>query len=340
MFLENFKEKIVKIISVRRNLAIIALALFFIGLGAGWTLRQVLRKGAVEISKFEMRESGYKFINPLLECEYGEELFSANFKKPVRDIEEAIKHTVEVNKVKEASVYYRDLNNGPWFGYNIEAKFSPASLLKVPIMIAYYKKAEDNPEALKKKIKYKKLENGVPQDIKPEVELKEGEEYTADELIENMIVYSDNNCADLLLKNIDKNFLIKVYKDLGVAVPRDAEPENFMTVREYAYFFRTLYNSSYLEREMSEKALEVLSRTKFGNGIRSGLPAGVLVAHKFGERKIITGEEEAAQLHDCGIIYFPKHNYLLCVMTRGQDFKTLEGLIGKISDIVYDEVTK
>ena len=66
------------------------------------------------------------------------------------------------------------------------------------------------------------------------------------------------------------------------------------------------------------------------------------MAHKFGENTDIdltTGTQVDKELHDCGIVYVPQKPYLLCVMTRGQDFNSLTNVISSISKIVYNLVT-
>jgi hypothetical protein len=60
------------------------------------------------------------------------------------------------------------------------------------------------------------------------------------------------------------------------------------------------------------------------------------VAHKFGIRDI-AGEQEK-QFHDCGIVYYPKRPYLLCVMTRGNDIQQAIAFIREVSRRVYDQV--
>jgi beta-lactamase class A len=55
------------------------------------------------------------------------------------------------------SIYYRDFKNGPWILINGEETFTPASLLKVPIMIALYKLAETNPAILTEEFFSKRL---------------------------------------------------------------------------------------------------------------------------------------------------------------------------------------
>jgi len=75
----------------------------------------------------------------------------------------------------------------------------------------------------------------------------------------------------------------------------------------------------------------------YKEGLVGGLPEGIKVAHKFGER----GYEESGvkQFHDCGIIYYPDKPYLLCVMTRGDDFNALQGMVRQVSQTVYQTVS-
>jgi beta-lactamase class A len=98
--------------------------------------------------------------------------------------------------------------------------------------------------------------------------------------------------------------------------------------------FRILFNASYLTQAASEQALELLTRSEFRAGLVAGVPAGTVVAHKFGER--IDGG--VAKLHDCGIVYHPARPYLLCVMTEGDRFEPLASLIAETSRIAYDQV--
>jgi hypothetical protein len=47
---------------------------------------------------------------------------------------------------------------------------------------------------------------------------------------------------------------------------------------------------------------------------------------------------EEVQLHDCGIVYYPKRPYILCVMTRGEKMDVLPKVIKEISTEVYRNV--
>jgi len=287
----------------------------------------------------ELRQSSGKLTNPLLECE----VFSEQGLKTLRPfkfkIEELLREKIAAGVITEGSVYFRDLNNGLWFGINEEVKYHPASLLKVPIMIACFKLAEKDPALLKKKIRYQGNFDMVRwQGIEPSSGLVQGESYAVEDLIVRMISLSDNNAAQLIINTINTDAMNRVLQDLDVNVnPED--PEHYITMHGYSGFFRVLYNASYLNREYSERALEILARSEFIVGLRAGLPPGQLAATKFGESGVAQ-DPEIVQLHEVGIIYYPGRPYLLGVMTRGRRGEDFSGVLRDISRLVYTSVAE
>jgi hypothetical protein len=63
----------------------------------------------------------------------------------------------------------------------------------------------------------------------------------------------------------------------------------------------------------------------------------IKVAHKFGERTLEKGTQH---FHDCGIVYYPRHPYLLCVMTQGRDIEAQSRAIASISTFVFQKMEK
>jgi beta-lactamase class A len=291
----------------------------------------------------EVRDAndGYKFINPLLDVGPGKQLSDRRATETKKKIKEFIDRKNNAADARvEASVYYRDLNNGPWFGINEKETYIPASLLKLPLLIAYLKIAEKDPSIFEKELScdVDVCVNDYQVAFSPEKSLVFGEKYKVFDLLERMIIDSDNGAKNLLFLNIDEALVAQVFIDLGVTVPAPEKTSDFLSTKEYASFFRILYNASYLNREMSDFALFLLSRSNFDIGLDAGVPEGVTVANKFGERHIIA-MEPVFQLHDCGIIYHSKTPYLLCIMTRGgSSFEELSGYISGISKIVYESV--
>jgi len=316
--------------------AAIFLGVFVLGVALGVFGEKLLAKKEEENIFFRERHSGYQFINPLLDFTPLEETRRGDLVFLRKRLEELANAVIEDNKASEVAVYFQELNSGAWIGLGEREKFAPASLLKLPIMITCLKIAEENPGYLDQKIEYRPKEV-LHQNIPPEKHLVAGQSYSIESLIKQMIIYSDNQALVTLTDKIEKNKLAEVYADLGLVVPVEMTEENFITVKDYAALFRILYNASYLSREMSEKALRLLSEVTYSDGLVSGIPEGIKIAHKFGERAY--EESDIKQFHDCGIIYYPDKPYLLCVMTKGANFTSLQQIVRQISLAVYQTVS-
>lgn len=244
--------------------------------------------------------------------------------------------------ITHLSVYYRNLNNWWWFGINEKEEFSPASLMKLPILLAYMKISESIPWFLDQKIIYQKNPN-LPyykQNIPPEKQLKEWEEYSLRDVLQYMVIYSDNHASSLLESKLPIEDLQKTFTDIWIQFPelKNWSFDNNVKIRDYAAFFRVLFNSSYLNRKNSEKTLKLLSQIEFHDWLNQWVPSNFSISHKFWERGIIgaNGREEK-QLHDCGIVYYPNHPYVLCVMTRWYDWTKLKSVISDVSQMIYTE---
>jgi len=315
-------------------------AVFAAGLFAGYGIGRLAAKvGPAAAAVREIHETGaYQFTNPLLVCEgAAETIGDIEIRSFQHKIESLVAELKAAGRASQVSVYFRDMNNGPWFGVEVDAKFSPASLLKVPLMIALLRQAEQQPRFLLKQFTYDGQHDLNTFEVyKSEQRIEPGRSYSVDDLIFRMIAYSDNNPVGILAKAVDPAVLEMTYRDLNVPFPIKAFTDT-LTVRSYASFFRILFNSSYLDRKMSEKALGYLNGSEFKDGIMAGLPQGLPLAHKFGET-ILGAKGGTRQLHDCGIVYYPVNPYLLCIMSKGDDFGKLSTTIRDISAMVYNEV--
>jgi beta-lactamase class A len=314
---------------------IIGLAL---GFPAGYLATSKRSLDADQQGITESRMGGYTFINPLLECENFLPSNSKGLARLKKAVHDYVDQTITSKKANHISVYYRNLNNGPWIGINEHRVFTPASLLKVPILIAALKKAEEDTTFLHTRVVYNApIDTMHIQNMGHDEQLIIGQAYTVEELITYMIVHSDNDAKEMVLELVGNDFTTTVIAEMGINLKGRDLDSDFISIKEYASFFRILYNASYLDRNMSEKALEILSGVTFKEGIPAGLPSGMVVSHKFGEREIF--ETKAKQLHDCGIVYLPGAPYLLGIMTKGNDYEILLQVIADISKIFYDNLS-
>jgi beta-lactamase class A len=283
---------------------------------------------------FDTQTGAYPLINPLLSCGDYEDQPPAVIQHLKESLESYIAAQTSQQTLVHASVYYRDFNDGPWFGINLYTPFSPGSLLKLPLLVSLFRQMEADPSFASTTLTLSQ-EVGIPQLVPPAHPIVVGQPYSVDQLIHNMIVESDNNAAELLFEHADQRLFSRTFTDLGVHPPQSNE-DYTITVRTYASFFRILYNSTFLSHESSERALELLTQVAYKKALVAGVPSSIKVAHKFGERQV-SSLSNMVQLHDCGIVYVPNNPYLLCVMTQGYNLETLEGIIAHISKMVYDQ---
>lgn len=285
-------------------------------------------------------ESRFIYINTELLCEDSYSIKKHAYFDLKNKIVNFIQSKKEEKDISDVSIYLRDLKDGPTLGINEHSYFVPASLLKVPVLLTYLSLAEDEPELLEKKLQYKIIkELDTNQRIPAKYSIEENTPYTISDLLKYMISYSDNKAYYILVQYLDQSYsdrnpLLEIMGDLGILDPKNFSDET-ITVKLYASIFFQLYNATFLrEKENSEKALTLLSDTDYKDGIVAGVPNGINVAHKFGERYFA---RDLKQLHDCGIVYYPNNPYLICIMTRGEDFEKLPNIISTISKMVYEE---
>ncbi|MFM8431973.1 MAG: serine hydrolase, partial [Bacteroidota bacterium] len=237
-------------------------------------------------------------------------------------------------KASSINVYFRLLDSGRNFNTGDE-QYSPGSLMKVMTLITYLKDAERNPALFEKQITYNTKYTDSPSQLIIAAKGAElGKTYTIEQLLELMIVYSDNNATSLLNERIDFKVYNEVLSALELPVPDPHQADYPLTAEQMSKFFRLLYNSSFLSPQMSDRALDLLSRCAYDAGFNRYLKGQLEISHKFGERNV--GND--FQVHEGGIFYLGQSDYVLIVMTRGNDQAALQEIIADISRLIYQEM--
>ncbi len=338
----RFKEEKKILISRPALLTLLggALALgIFIGAGLGMLAPLTGSRGE---AASESAEGTFKFIRVSLESKNVDRKQKNKELKPFRyKVNAIIQEGLKRGDASAISFYFRDLINGNRFGIGDSDKFSPKSLLKLPLMIAYFKWSEVNPLVLRKTLTYTGSEIQMEQQIKPAYRLDPGRHYTVNDLIYRMIAYDDPAAYSLLNANMPSNRLERIFKDLNVEYDPHQEDDS-LSLSAFASFYRVLYNASYLPEDLSEKALRYLSKSTFRDGMASGIPLNVEIASKHGERTIEVKKDgtemQQYQYHEFGIIYNPNRPFLIGIMARGSDIDRLTRITRDITRLVYEEV--
>ena len=342
---------LLKLYNSKIFLFFVLIIIFIIGLLFGFNLKEKSVNKVIGImpttKQLRLGYNSSDLINPLLACDISESIDFAELAPLKNKINNYILEQKTLGLANRVSVYYRNLNDGHWTGVDENDKFVAASLIKVPLLMAYMKKAQAEPKILEQTYTYDKDDADLQQEVqKPPTPFVKGKAYSINELLYRMIAYSGNNSHMVLAQAIDRDFLKNVYDDLGLSYS-DFElsngVDNSISPKTFATFFRILYNATYLNYEYSKKALELMVNSTFKDGLAAGLPTDMKVARKFGERTVhdnATGKVYFRELHDCGIIYNSANPYLLCVMTQGDNFNNLKVVIKNISSLVYNDLNK
>jgi beta-lactamase class A len=238
--------------------------------------------------------SDYRYTKPLLLSEVITDRDNNDSK--LNNIKDGIINIIDENKssgiIHTASVYLRELASGGFISINDNEYYHPASLAKVPKLMAILRQSETTPGLLNKEIYVTQFpqESGVSkprnQVFAPGKSIQIGKKYTIKELLYYTIVESDNN-ANLLLDNYwNENIFAQLFTDLGLTSPYSGPNQGLnytLSASEYSRFMRVLYNATYLSNEDADYALSLLAQSEFKEGILKALPAGTMAAHKFGE---------------------------------------------------------
>jgi beta-lactamase class A len=279
-----------------------------------------------------IRLQNYKFIKPLAFIDYDceSEQFTA-LKYRINSLIDSYKGT---GKLVSASVYLKLFYNNEWMGINENEKYSPGSLMKVPVLITLFKMKKSNPNLFNLSITYSHPFSSNKRQNIQDKHIVPGHTYTVRDLIDYMIIYSDNDATNLLDTMLDTGLFMKVFTDLGLQAPDWKASDYPVSPKDFSLIMRALYNSVCLSPEDSEQATEILSHTQYRNGLLRGLPDNLQIAHKFGEG----GFDNCPELSESAIIYLNGKNYLLTVMAKGNDLHKTEELFGQISNAVFQGI--
>ena len=221
----------------------------------------------------------YQYVNADVVCGGPDVIRKTGYIQTRDKIANFIEQEKSEGRVSDAAIYFRDLAHGPVFGVNELEDFAPASLLKLPLAFVFMTLAETQPKLLDTTINYDGIITVDGQNLKPQKTAETNHSYTIEELLEMMLVYSDNASYELLELYLTKtperaHWRKDTFQDLGLINPTDRIEET-VTVRGYASLFRILYNASYLKPEFSEKLLGWLAKSDFTSGLVSGVQGGV-----------------------------------------------------------------
>jgi len=227
------------------------------------------------------------------------------------------------------AVYFEYLPTGTTIGVNEDHDFTAESLLKVPVVMAYYHKKERLGITTDPTVKI------IPSELNSKFGdlYKKGAGYPINvgDAVKLALQKSDNTASLIIADQISENDFQFVYD--GLDIPEMVTGNiPIITAQEYSSILKALYFGSVLNNNDSEYILSLLTHTDFNSMLPGGVPEGIPVAHKIG---LVNGQI----YQDCGIVYVPQKPYSLCMVSKSTE-KTAQERMHRISAMVYQYVAQ
>lgn len=227
--------------------------------------------------------------------------------------------------------YYKDLITNEVISYNSELPIVAASVIKLPIMAAFYADAElgkispNTAARLNDAQKYPGC--GVIS------YLRGGLELTLEDICVLMIIVSDNSAANYLIDVLGLDRIEQWMHDNGFSschINRrlfDYEAsakgiQNYITASDIGRMLEMIYRGELVSQAVSARMLDILKDQQLNGKLPfflDSLPNAPEIAHKTGEDDGIT--------HDCAIILHPENPFILCISGQNTDVPRLERIM-------------
>lgn len=277
----------------------------------------------------------------LVLCGYTLFEFGRFYQKKIsfRVLNRAIQKQIAAYPGIDCSFFIRDLSTrGLKLTLRADEQFPAASLIKLPVLAAAFKAVAEGKISLDEpitiqpkdiwggsgKLKARKMPNTL----------------TFEALLELMISASDNTATNKVIAILGFDYIDTAFKELGLGQTRLTRRmmdfsrrgkgvENYTSSRDIAGLLERIYDNKLINRQFSGLALEFLQKQRIKDRLPRYLPEEIVVAHKTGlERGVV---------HDAGIIFGPKGNYLICILTRrAKSSSQAKKLIAQVSLLTYN----
>ncbi len=154
--------------------------------------------------------------------------------------------------------------------------------------------------------------------------------FSVDDALNQMITISDNYAALLLTEKIGLSSVTSFLEKNGFTQSKvgvDGK-DPVTTPQDIALFFEKLYKGQIIDKEYSDKMLDLLKQQRLNSKIPKYLPDDISVAHKTGEL-----DEDS---HDAGIVYSPGGDYIIVVLSESDSRELANERIADVSQAVYN----
>lgn len=216
-----------------------------------------------------------------------------------------------------------DLVSGNVILYHGEVQFPTASSIKIAIMIQLFRDVHAGRVHFTDTRTLTPKDNAGGSDSPLQKVLDKGgtASVSVHDLLENMIVYSDNSATNQLIDIVGMERVNVLVRSLGVyntalrrkmmdSAAAAVGNENISTPLDLATLLRMIYDGSAADAESCHAMLEVMEKVNNGY-MRGALPPGTVIASKPGDLDGVRCE--------AGLILLPKRPFIVTVMSSWLD---------------------
>jgi beta-lactamase class A len=239
-----------------------------------------------------------------------------------------------------AGVYVRDLEGGYGYGVRPDEEFFSASIIKIPVMVAVYRKVEQGELGFSQQVEIKEEDWAAGAGwLQWE---KAGTRQTVGDLLILMMTQSDNVATNALIRRVGgTDHVNEVARSLGaedtliyqkVSSERGAVPglDNRTTPRDMAAMLHKIAAGEAASEKSCGYMIDLMRMNELDWWLDAGLPAGVDAANKAGWLYKVYG--------DVGIVKEGDRRYVVAILSKHGSATVAEGrvLIEDLSRAVWE----
>jgi beta-lactamase class A len=239
-----------------------------------------------------------------------------------------------------AGVYVRDLDGGYGYGVRPDEQFFSASIIKVPVMVAVYRKVEQGELGFSQQVEIKEEDWAAGAGWLQWEEA--GTRQTVGDLLILMMTQSDNVATNALVRRVGgADHVNEVARSLGaedtllyqkVSSERGAVPalDNRTTPRDMAAMLQKIADGEAASEKSCGYMIDLMHMNELDWWLDAGLPVGVDAANKAGWLYKV--------YDDVGIVEYQDHRYVVAILSKHGTAAVDEGqvLIEDLSRTVWE----
>ncbi|GAB4381179.1 MAG: serine hydrolase [Elainellaceae cyanobacterium] len=211
-------------------------------------------------------------------------------------------------------VFVMDLDSGDYYSLNGDAGFSAASMIKVPVLVAFFQDVDAG------KIRLDEMLTLQQEDLAGESGEMQfdgvGTQYTALETAIAMIAISDNTATNILIRRLGgMQALNQRFQEWGLQqtvlhnLLPDIEGTNMTSPRELSMLIARVGEGELVSMKSRDRLLDIMQTTVTNSMLPASLSPGATISHKTGDIGSVTG--------DSGLVDLPSgKRYAITVMVK------------------------